>query len=46
MKFRRNLRILKARGFRRSAQEGTRRVEKWPEWKKNAELVKHITLLK
>ncbi|HMA67704.1 MAG TPA: hypothetical protein VKO20_07780 [Desulfosalsimonadaceae bacterium] len=46
MKFRRNLRTRKARGFRRSAQEGTRRVEKWPDWKKNADLVKHITLLK
>lgn len=46
MKLRRNLRIRKARGSRHNPVEGSQRVEKWPAWKRNPTLARHIYLLK
>jgi len=46
MKFRRNLRSRMFRGFRISAHDSARRVDRWPAWKRNSALAKHISLLK
>ena len=46
MKFPRNLRSRKLRNFGLNGHESNRRVDKWPAWKKNALLVRHISLLK
>jgi len=46
MKVRRNLRSRKPRGSRRNGMEGSQRTEKWPPWKRNPTLARHISLLK
>ncbi len=46
MKLGRNLRSRRSRGARPNAPEGTRRIDKWPAWKKNPMLIRYISLLK
>jgi hypothetical protein len=46
MKFRRNPLSRKSRDSNQNAYERIRRGDKWPAWKKNATLIKHIRLLK
>ena len=46
MKVRRNLRSRKSRDSRRNGMDDSQRVEKWPAWKKNPTLARHISLLK
>jgi len=46
MKFRRHLLSRKPRNSKSSTYDRLQRADKWPAWKKNATLVKHISLLK
>jgi hypothetical protein len=46
MQLRKNLQTRKTRLFWRNLRKSGRRTEKWPAWKKDIQIARHITLLK